>query len=63
MKWEDDRSLSVGRIDDLHLEKDIPKKKKIRLRIVPTATENQINDSNIGFNVGSHIPTDSSAPG
>ena len=63
MKWEDDGSLSVGRIDDLHLEKDIPKKKKIRLIIAPTATENQINDSNISFNVGPHIPTDSSAPG
>ena len=63
MKWEDDGSLSIERIDDLHLEKDIPKKNKIRLRIAPTATENRINDSNISFNVGSHIPTDSSAPG
>ena len=63
VKWEDDGSLSVERLDDLHLKKDIPKKKKFQLRIAPTGTENKVNDSNISFNVGSHIPKDSSTTG
>ena len=50
VKWEDDGLLSVEIRDDLNLEKDISRKKKFELRIAPTVTENEIDDSNISFN-------------